>query len=149
MYGGLAQLGGNASGNTVTISGGTINKYVYGGSADSGTASNNTVNIYGGTFKSDTRLYGGFSDDSSGNTLNFYTKGITVDKLGYFQNLSFYVPEDTTDSGEHLSCSRLFRFRQSGYVPDAFGQTGIQRSQHHPRIYTAQQIPRHDEGSRH
>ena len=70
MYGGLAQLGGNASGNTVTISGGTINKYVYGGSADSGTASNNTVNIYGGTFKSDTRLYGGFSDDSSGNTGN-------------------------------------------------------------------------------
>ena len=101
MYGGLAQLGGNASGNTVTISGGTINKYVYGGSADSGTASNNTVNIYGGTFKSDTRLYGGFSDDSSGNTLNFYTKGIIVDKLGYFQNLSFYVPEDTT-AGETI-----------------------------------------------
>lgn len=101
MYGGLAQLSGNASGNTVTISGGTINKYVYGGSADSGTASNNTVNIYGGTFKSDTRLYGGFSDDSSGNTLNFYTKGITVDKLGYFQNLSFYVPEDTT-AGETI-----------------------------------------------
>lgn len=101
VYGGLAQLGGNASGNTVTISGGTINKYVYGGSADSGTASNNTVNIYGGTFKSDTRLYGGFSDDSSGNTLNFYTKGITVDKLGYFQNLSFYVPEDTT-AGETI-----------------------------------------------
>ena len=101
VYGGLAQLGGNASGNTVTISGGTINKYVYGGSADSGTASNNTVNIYGGTFKSDTRLYGGFSDDSSGNTLNFYMKGITVDKLGYFQNLSFYVPEDTT-AGETI-----------------------------------------------
>lgn len=101
VYGGLAQLSGNASGNTVTISGGTINKYVYGGSADSGTASNNTVNIYGGTFKSDTRLYGGFSDDSSGNTLNFYTKGITVDKLGYFQNLSFYVPEDTT-AGETI-----------------------------------------------
>ena len=101
VYGGLAQLGGNASGNTVTISGGTINKYVYGGSADSGTASKNTVNIYGGTFKSDTRLYGGFSDDSSGNTLNFYTKGITVDKLGYFQNLSFYVPEDTT-AGETI-----------------------------------------------
>ena len=101
VYGGLAQLGGNASGNTVTISCGTFNLFVHGAIADSFTASNNTVNIYGGTFKSDTRLYGGFSDDSSGNTLNFYTKGITVDKLGYFQNLSFYVPEDTT-AGETI-----------------------------------------------
>lgn len=101
--GGMSFLGDAVEvlGNEITVTGGTINKYVYGGSADSGTASNNTVNIYGGTFKSDTRLYGGFSDDSSGNTLNFYTKGITVDKLGYFQNLSFYVPEDTT-AGETI-----------------------------------------------
>ena len=91
VYGGYS-IDGKASGNQVQMTG---------GSADSGTASNNTVNIYGGTFKSDTRLYGGFSDDSSGNTLNFYTKGITVDKLGYFQNLSFYVPEDTT-AGETI-----------------------------------------------
>lgn len=120
VYGGVS-AGDNAKGNSVTIGGGSIdakagNVYggysidgkasgnqvqMTGGSADSGTASNNTVNIYGGTFKSDTRLYGGFSDDSSGNTLNFYTKGITVDKLGYFQNLSFYVPEDTT-AGETI-----------------------------------------------
>lgn len=91
VYGSYS-IDGKASGNQVQMTG---------GSADSGTASNNTVNIYGGTFKSDTRLYGGFSDDSSGNTLNFYTKGITVDKLGYFQNLSFYVPEDTT-AGETI-----------------------------------------------
>lgn len=91
VYGGYS-IDGKAFGNQVQMTG---------GSADSGTASNNTVNIYGGTFKSDTRLYGGFSDDSSGNTLNFYTKGITVDKLGYFQNLSFYVPEDTT-AGETI-----------------------------------------------
>lgn len=91
VYGGYS-IDGKASGNQVQMTG---------GSADSGTASNNTVNIYGGTFKSDTRLYGGFSDDSSGNTLNFYTKGIIVDKLGYFQNLSFYVPEDTT-AGETI-----------------------------------------------
>lgn len=91
VYGGYS-IDGKASGNQVQMTG---------GSADSGTASNNTVNIYGGTFKSDTRLYGGFSDDSSGNTLNFYTKGITVDKIGYFQNLSFYVPEDTT-AGETI-----------------------------------------------
>ncbi|WP_288298840.1 autotransporter outer membrane beta-barrel domain-containing protein, partial [uncultured Megasphaera sp.] len=38
---------------------------------------------------------------STNNTLNLYTKDNTVENLGYFQNLNFYVPEGTT-AGETM-----------------------------------------------
>ena len=71
VYGGYSE-GGNANGNTVTISGGTIGSSsgngVYGGLASgTGTANNNTIEISGGTFSGS--VYGGNSayGSASGN----------------------------------------------------------------------------------
>ncbi len=101
-------VSGDAIGNTLTISGGTIGttagetNYIVGGASVEGAANDNTVTITGGTLGSMMSLYGGFSDnESTGNTLNLYTKPNTVKNLDYFQNLNFYVPEATT-AGETM-----------------------------------------------
>ena len=101
-------VSGDAIGNTLTISGGTIGttagetNYIVGGASVEGAANDNTVTITGGTLGSMMSLYGGFSDnESTGNTLNLYTKANTVKNLDYFQNLNFYVPEATT-AGETM-----------------------------------------------
>ena len=102
----------DAIGNTVNIAGGIIgtessgtgeadDNAIAGGFAEEGQANNNTVNITGGTLGAMMSLYGGYSEKGSSNTLNLHTKGNTVENLGYFQNLNFYVPEGTA-AGETM-----------------------------------------------
>ncbi len=94
---------GDATGNTLTITGGTIgnqeasgSNLIAGGYASAGAADDNTVTIKGGLLGHMMSLYGGYSTtESTGNTLNLYTKDNTVENLGYFQTLNFYVPEGT------------------------------------------------------
>ena len=61
---------GDASGGNVTISGGSVEGYVYGGRSDGSSAHHNTVNISGGSVSN--TVYGGRSDGSSAhhNTVN-------------------------------------------------------------------------------
>jgi len=93
----------SASDNSVTISGGNINGTVYGGMSysDAGpaTATNNTVTISGNPiFGQLAGLYGGVAEGAgagdafTGNTLNLKTASLTVDALGGFQFLNFYLP---------------------------------------------------------
>ena len=122
IYGGFSQSGA-ANDNTVEISGGTINGYIYGGMGST-EASGNTVTIsgdaiinaldsayiYGGTgapiVKNNTiniltqisvkGLYGGIdSGAGDGNTLNVNATGVTVgdDGINGFQNMNFFLPE--------------------------------------------------------
>ena len=78
LYGGYSDSG-NASDNTVILSGGTIpstSGRVYGGYSDSGHADNNSVTVTGGNMAG--AIYGGFSNgngSASGNALS--VKGIT------------------------------------------------------------------------
>ena len=79
IYGGSSGENGDATGNIVTINGGTFNEntYIYGGCGNSatGTASNNIVTIKGGTFNG-AYIYGGGSGvtgttgTDAGTTLN-------------------------------------------------------------------------------
>lgn len=97
---------GAASGNTVNIQSGTIGgseeSTLSGGYSEDGASDDNTVTITGGILSSLLSLYGGYSTTaSSGNTLNLYTKGNTIENLGYFQTLNFYVPAGTS-AGETM-----------------------------------------------
>ena len=122
IYGGQSAYGA-ANDNTVEISGGTINGYIYGGMGST-EASGNTVTIlgdaiinaldsayiYGGTgapiAKNNTiniltqisvkGLYGGIdSGAGDGNTLNVNATGVTVgdDGINGFQNMNFFLPD--------------------------------------------------------
>lgn len=109
VYGGYAAHG-SATGNTVTIEGDTGSVSVgklYGGyveNADNnnnvyGSATGNTV-ILSGAPGTSAEIYGGGAKNESkhdvrtGNTLKVYTKGISIAKLGNFQNYNFYLPSD-------------------------------------------------------
>ena len=110
-------LAGDANGNTLDIYGGEIGttnavddtgndladgNLIAGGYTKDGAANENTVSIYAGTLGNMMSLYGGYSKtESTDNTLNLYTKGNTVENLGYFQTLNFYVPENT-NAGETM-----------------------------------------------
>ncbi|MDR1310645.1 MAG: autotransporter outer membrane beta-barrel domain-containing protein [Burkholderiaceae bacterium] len=64
--------GGNATGNTVNISGGIVEGFIYGGGSYAGNVTNNTVNISNGTVRGDGNVVGGNSslDSVAGNTVN-------------------------------------------------------------------------------
>ena len=103
-----------ASYNTVNIEGGTVTGDVYGASITSsgaGDATYNTVNIRGGSFDSDSTIYGGRNSSSgsgdvkTGNTLNMYVKGLTIGNIKNFENLNFYLPEDTAAGDTILTCT--------------------------------------------
>ena len=90
IYGGYAT--GLVGNNTITLKGGTVSGNVYAGYSTEGSANDNTINLYGGTLTG-ASLYGGVGATGSGdNTLNVYTLGNTLQNLGAFQNLNFYVP---------------------------------------------------------
>ncbi len=116
IYGGMGST--EASGNTVTISGDAIinaldSAYIYGGTG-APIAKNNTINIL--TQISVRGLYGGIdSSAGDGNTLNIAAKGVTVgsDGLNSFQNLNFYLPTDMTTSDTMLTVNG------TAYVTDA------------------------------
>ena len=95
IYGGYSDSG-NATGNIVTISGGTFTSYVYGGRSTDGNVTGNTVNISGGTFTS--YVYGGYSfdRDATGNTVNISGDANLKDAnlyggYGYDSGVSEYV----------------------------------------------------------
>lgn len=99
VYGGYS-YNGAATGNTVTISGGTINDSVYGGDSESGAVTGSTVTISGTPVFDENRtvLYGGFSNnggDVSGNTLNFNSKERTVKQVKNFEYYNFCLPGGT------------------------------------------------------
>ena len=126
VYGGYTPQG-NATGNSVTVSGGQLGSaaasepILAAGWTNGGTAADNTVNITGGVLSSNLSLYGGYSTtESKNNTLNLSTKGNTVKNLGYFQNLNFYVPADTK-AGE-----TLLEVTDTADVHDAVIRAGVQ-----------------------
>ena len=67
-YGGRADLGGDARGNTVMIDGGTVDRSVYGGYLSlgnvNGSAAGNRVTIKGAASSIDRNVYGGYIRDS-------------------------------------------------------------------------------------
>ncbi len=98
IYGGYVAGSGDAIGNEINITGGTIQGNIYGGYiSESGNVKDNTVNIYGNPDLSGASIYaarGGTSSTTSGNTLNFYTSGITARNIGGFQYINFIFPEN-------------------------------------------------------
>ena len=74
-YSSSSGYGGEVSGNTVTITGGTVTEYVYGGRINVGAATGNRVTITGGTVgtvDNSNGIYGGCSSyggEVSGNTV--------------------------------------------------------------------------------
>lgn len=102
LYGGYADQG-DASGNTVHISGGTPGSEVCGGFVwtGAGKATGNTVILEGAPDLGGTKLYGGATENSSGdmrtgNTLEVRTTGLTAVNVGNFANYHFILPENTT-----------------------------------------------------
>lgn len=92
----------NFDGNTFTINGGThSNSYI---SMPNVTSTNNTVNILGAPNLSDAYIYSNYFGDAgttSGNTLNIYSSGLTAKNIYGFDNLNFYIPDDSS-SGETI-----------------------------------------------
>lgn len=85
----------------------TVNKLnitgIIGGITENGNATGNTVNITGGTFSPTAVIYGGLSsfdtikpnssyDVKKGNTLNIHTSGLTIRNIGNFETYNFYLP---------------------------------------------------------
>ena len=92
---------GDATNNTVTISGGTVGGYstgaVYGGCAYRGNAANNTVTVSGGTVKN--TVYGGNSGgDATGNTVTISGGEVKKSVFG-----GFSVDGDATNNTVILS----------------------------------------------
>ncbi|AII14339.1 autotransporter domain protein [Campylobacter iguaniorum] len=121
IYGGKSFRSGNATGNTINISGGTINSFVYGGVTKSGLAINNTINISGNPiFGVGAGLFGGEAEDNlttfeysiKGNTLNLRTKDITVQHVGYFEFVNFYLSNNIKANDIILASNYVSRLNQ-------------------------------------
>ena len=78
----------------------------------------NVINLYS-TDVSGASLYGGYGGSVDNNTLNVYTVGNTVQNLGGFQNLNFYVPATAVKGDTMLTITG------SADVTDAAIQAGI------------------------
>jgi len=100
-----------ASGNTVTITGGTLVGVVGGTAAATGlagatgTANSNTINISGSPTFAAGNIAGGYVNASTvrvsqNNTLNLHASGLVLPgSLLSFQNLNFYLPQTLTSPG--------------------------------------------------
>ena len=101
VYGGSSFTASNN--NSVNIRGGTVNGNVFGGAAVTGNATGNTVSISGSpVFGGNTILYGGTAgygvgDVRTGNLLALHTSGVTVRNIHNFETLHFYLPSTTTN----------------------------------------------------
>ncbi|MBT0612390.1 hypothetical protein [Campylobacter hyointestinalis] len=90
----------NVERNTVNISGGAINSWIYGGYNNSSSVTNNTVNILGNPkFRANIILYGGnkgsgTGDTFTGNTINIASKGLFVSNIANFEFINFYLPKN-------------------------------------------------------
>ncbi|WP_063999357.1 hypothetical protein [Campylobacter iguaniorum] len=107
--------------NTVNISGGTINGTIRGGATDLGLAINNTINISGNPiFGAGAGLFGGEAEENptfeysiKGNTLNLKTKDITVQHVGNFEFVNFYLPNNIKANDTILTSDFVRRLNQS------------------------------------
>ena len=121
VYGGYvdkAANSGNATGNTVTLTGGTVTGAVYGGfAAGSGKTTGNTVNIGDGTAATlasgtdlaNAMLAGGNKSEMTGNTLNVMVKDAAAKKAQNFENYTFHLTD-------HIAADKP----KSGVVDDTF-----------------------------
>ena len=121
VYGGAitkAANSGNATGNTVTLSGGKVTGAVYGGYTEgSGKTTGNTVNIGDGTAATlaagtnlaNATLAGGNKSEMTGNTLNVMVKDAAAKKAQNFENYTFHLTD-------HIAADKP----KSGVVDDAF-----------------------------
>ena len=129
IYGGLAMGAGNADGNEVNISGGTVIGDVYGGWAPNGSASNNTINIYGNPDLTQANLYAGNAATTSNNVLNIRTtgadgQGVTVNDIGGFDKLNFYLPNDISSGDKFLIINSESSSSLDGTYINAIGDGG-------------------------
>ena len=121
VYGGYvdnAVNSGNATGNTVMLTGGTVTGAVYGGYTEgSGKTTGNTVNIGDGTAATlaagtnlaNAMLVGGNKSEMTGNTLNVMVKDAAAKKAQNFENYTFHLTD-------HIAADKP----KSGVVDDAF-----------------------------
>jgi hypothetical protein len=102
VYGGFCDGNGNATGNTVNISGGLLNVGVAGGASDLGIATGNTVAISGNpSFAAGYVIYGGTTmggNKFSGNTLKL-SISITVKEVANFENYELRIPSSVVNGG--------------------------------------------------
>jgi outer membrane autotransporter protein len=108
--GSATNAGPSALNNSVTITGGTVSGGVYGGflvhNPNTGNATGNTVTISGSPTLTSSALYGGYTggtgDVFTGNTLNVHNySGSSVASVQNFQFFNFRIP--STQSGPVLS----------------------------------------------
>ena len=113
IYGGASAGSGDVTGNTVTLTGGTVTGAVYGGyTAGAGKTTGNTVNLGDGTAATlaadsnleNAALYGGSdAGNLTGNTLNVMVKDAAVKSAQNFENYTFhltdYIAADKPSSG--------------------------------------------------
>ena len=108
---GGAALSGDAYGNTIEISGGTISGEVVGGKTESGNAYNNTVTISGSPNLIDASLIGGKIGNNIsylGNVLNVNTWGITAKTIDGFETINFLLPNQISGTALTLTDSVNF-----------------------------------------
>ncbi|MDR3089443.1 MAG: hypothetical protein LBU39_06460 [Desulfobulbaceae bacterium] len=96
-----------ATGNAVTISGGTIFGDIIGGFTSGGTAENNTITIQGSSTLdlSGATLKGGVAATSSGNILNINRSEVAAAGMSDFQTINFNVPTGFSSGDTMLSLS--------------------------------------------
>ena len=95
LYGGSTDFtSGEATDNSVTITGGQVNGHVYGGYSATGKTIRNTVNLGDGVnamtagYHLD-EIYGGNQADVAGNTLNVKTN-VEAKNIKNFEKINFY-----------------------------------------------------------
>lgn len=126
IFGGLANTAGdNATGNTILISGGTFgDAFITGGFIRDGNATGNSVTLSGTPYLTTTSILGGdfngsnFGDIFSDNTLNVKTSGLTVASIGNFEHLNFYLPTTLAADGAMLTVT------DSAYLTENTDGTG-------------------------
>ena len=117
LYGGaLTKAGatGSATGNTVTITGGTVGGDVYAGfTSGTGKTTGNTVSLGDGTnaVAAGTTvtgvIYGGSSAaDTTGNVLNVNTKGVTAGSVANFAKIKFKIDSNVADGDDVLTLTQ-------------------------------------------
>ena len=104
IYGGYADVSSgkdNVHTNTVTISGGTVNGYVYGGYSSKGSATNNTVKITGGTVKAS--ILGGGGIAATGNKVEISGTETVIEIDGYVYGGNTFSGSDGSATGNTVT----------------------------------------------
>jgi len=112
VYGGYS-YSGQATGNKVTITGGTVNGDVYGGGTYSGSATGNLVTLGGGTMNKG--VYGGSrvsgtGDIITGNVLNLYGTSTVADTVGNFEKITLDEKLTWDTTNPVLTAREFFNF---------------------------------------